>query len=331
MKFFTWPLLIMFSAFWLSACTLMTTPGTPSSSNPSGTGTASGTDAVNSDDNGVYLNGNGYFLLINKGETYYTRDGRMMIGDDGVLRQYGSGIAFANIDPNTSKPDGLITVPDGYEIKDISVAADGSVMAASKKIGELPVETFENPLGLQKTSWDYVYTITGDSGSATKSSFGSVTDCTGILELGTESFSKHLLDPTETCGQSGNLIIGFSEDLYMEFDNGDGSSVYTKGSTLHRNSKGVLVNKDGKTLLPQVGLPWPLCPIRLDADGKLYNIQNGFDQEVGTIDAVAFDISPAQVPGTQYYDTSNGAVPSQMSLGIIPGNLLLCGRVRSKI
>ncbi|MEI6079907.1 MAG: hypothetical protein WCQ53_04645, partial [bacterium] len=227
MKFFTWPLLAISFGLFLSACTLKTGWDNPTSNNdPSGTGTgpASDTGTISSTEDGMYLNGNGYFLLTNSGENYYTRDGRMMIGEDGILRQYGSGIAFANIDPNANEPNGLITVPEGYKIKDISITADGSVMAASKKIGVLPLEIFSNPLGLQATPWDYVYTSTADSGSATVSSFGDKKTCAGIFEQGTESFSKHLLDPTEICGQSGNLIIGFTEDLYMEFDNGDGSS-----------------------------------------------------------------------------------------------------------
>jgi flagellar basal-body rod protein FlgG len=85
----------------------------------------------------VAIEGPGYMQVKVDGKTWLTRDGHLQIDAQGRLAT-GDG---ALIDPP-------ITFPKGTTSDQISIAADGTVTAAGKKLGQIRLVNVANPAGL---------------------------------------------------------------------------------------------------------------------------------------------------------------------------------------
>jgi flagellar basal-body rod protein FlgG len=85
----------------------------------------------------VAIEGPGFIQVKVDGKTWLTRDGHLQVDTQGRLAT-GDG---ALIDPPITFPKG--TTPD-----QISIAADGTVTAAGKKVGQIRLVNVANPAGL---------------------------------------------------------------------------------------------------------------------------------------------------------------------------------------
>jgi flagellar basal-body rod protein FlgG len=85
----------------------------------------------------VALEGPGFIQVKVDGKTWLTRDGHLQVDAQGRLAT-GDG---ALIDPPITMPKG--TAPD-----QIAIAADGTVTAAGKKVGQIRLVNVANPAGL---------------------------------------------------------------------------------------------------------------------------------------------------------------------------------------
>jgi flagellar basal-body rod protein FlgG len=85
----------------------------------------------------VAIEGPGFIQVKVDGKTWLTRDGHLQVDAQGRLAS-GDG---ALIDPPITMPKG--TTPD-----QVAIAADGTVAAAGKKVGQIRLVTVVNPAGL---------------------------------------------------------------------------------------------------------------------------------------------------------------------------------------
>jgi flagellar basal-body rod protein FlgG len=103
----------------------------------------------------VAIEGEG-FLKVKLG------DGRIGLTRDGDLHVDGRGRLTTNaglIQPG-------ITIPKGVEDGRISIAKDGTVLAAGRRVGRIELVTVRNPQGLQSVG-DSAFVTTAASGNAT--------------------------------------------------------------------------------------------------------------------------------------------------------------------
>jgi flagellar basal-body rod protein FlgG len=129
----------------------------------------------------VAIEGPGYVQVKVDGKTWLTRDGHLQIDAQGRLAT-GDG---ALIDPPITFPKG--TTPD-----QISIAADGTVTAAGKKLGQIRLVTVANPAGLDGGA-DNRFQATNASG-AVSAAPRTTTLHAGVLEASNVDMGDAMAD-----------------------------------------------------------------------------------------------------------------------------------------
>jgi flagellar basal-body rod protein FlgG len=89
-------------------------------------------------------------------------DGRAALTRDGDLHVDGRGQLVGNA--GRIRP--AITIPKGVDDSRISIAKDGTVLAAGRRVGRIQLVTVRNPQGLQSVG-DSAFVTTAASGNAT--------------------------------------------------------------------------------------------------------------------------------------------------------------------
>jgi flagellar basal-body rod protein FlgG len=129
----------------------------------------------------VAIEGPGYIPVKVDGKTWLTRDGHLQIDAQGRLAT-GDG---ALIDPPITFPKG--TAPD-----QISIATDGTVTAAGKKLGQIRLVSVANPAGLDGGA-ENRFQATNASG-AVSAAPRTTTLHTGVLEASNVDMGDAMAD-----------------------------------------------------------------------------------------------------------------------------------------
>jgi flagellar basal-body rod protein FlgG len=129
----------------------------------------------------VAIEGPGFIQVKVDGKTWLTRDGHLQVDAQGRLAT-GDG---ALIDPPITMPKG--TTPD-----QIAIAADGTVTAAGKKVGQIRLVTVANPAGLDGGA-DNRFQATNASG-AVSAAPRTTTLHTGVLEASNVDMGDAMAD-----------------------------------------------------------------------------------------------------------------------------------------
>ena len=129
----------------------------------------------------VAIEGPGFIQVKVDGKTWLTRDGHLQVDAQGRLAT-GDG---ALIDPPITMPKG--TTPD-----QIAIAADGTVPAAGKKVGQIRLVTVANPAGLDGGA-DNRFQATNASG-AVSAAPRTTTLHAGVLEASNVDMGDAMAD-----------------------------------------------------------------------------------------------------------------------------------------
>jgi flagellar basal-body rod protein FlgG len=115
-------------------------------------------------------------------------DGRTGLTRDGDLHVDGRGQLVGN----AGRIQPAITIPKGVDDSRISIAKDGTVLAAGRRVGRIQLVTVRNPQGLQSVG-DSAFVTTAASGSAT--SAPATTALTqGVLEGSNTDTAQAMVD-----------------------------------------------------------------------------------------------------------------------------------------
>jgi flagellar basal-body rod protein FlgG len=129
----------------------------------------------------VAIEGPGFIQVKVDGKTWLTRDGHLQVDAQGRLAT-GDG---ALIDPPITMPKG--TTPD-----QVAIAADGTVTAAGKKVGQIRLVTVANPAGLDGGA-DNRFQATNASG-AVSAAPRTTTLHAGVLEASNVDMGDAMAD-----------------------------------------------------------------------------------------------------------------------------------------
>jgi flagellar basal-body rod protein FlgG len=129
----------------------------------------------------VAIEGPGFIQVKVDGKTWLTRDGHLQVDTQGRLAT-GDG---ALIDPP-------ITMPKGTTSDQIGIAADGTVTAAGKKVGQIRLVNVANPAGLDGGA-DNRFQATSASG-AVSAAPRTTTLHSGVLEASNVDMGDAMAD-----------------------------------------------------------------------------------------------------------------------------------------
>jgi flagellar basal-body rod protein FlgG len=129
----------------------------------------------------VAIEGPGFIRVKVDGKTWLTRDGHLQVDAQGRLAT-GDG---ALIDPP-------ITMPKGTTSDQIAIAADGTVTAAGKRVGQIRLVTVANPAGLDGGA-DNRFQATNASG-AVSAAPRTTTLHAGVLEASNVDMGDAMAD-----------------------------------------------------------------------------------------------------------------------------------------
>jgi flagellar basal-body rod protein FlgG len=105
-------------------------------------------------------------------------DGRQALTRDGSLRVDGSGRLVTS---SGALVQPAITVPAGADPDQVSIAADGTVLAAGRRVGRIELVSVRSPQGLQAVG-DNAFVATPESG-AVRAAPATTTLAQGALEM----------------------------------------------------------------------------------------------------------------------------------------------------
>jgi flagellar basal-body rod protein FlgG len=117
----------------------------------------------------VSIEGPGYIQVRNNGKQELTRDGNLQLDAQGRLSMQDGSL----LDPP-------VTVPKGTQPDDVSIAGDGTVNVAGKKVGQIRLVAVPNPAGLDGGA-DNRFQATAASG-AVSAAPATTTLHSGMLE-----------------------------------------------------------------------------------------------------------------------------------------------------
>jgi flagellar basal-body rod protein FlgG len=128
----------------------------------------------------VAIDGPGFFSVQdNQGNTYYTRQGNFLVGQDGTL------ITLDGM--NVQGEGGPIAVGDAAEAQ---ILSNGQVLADGEVVGQLTLFTFENPTYLQQVGRN---NLAANQNSGLPVGVEDVRLMTGAVEMSTVSVVEEML------------------------------------------------------------------------------------------------------------------------------------------
>lgn len=184
--------------------------GTSGGVRASSLGTSSGAGAIEASDNplAIAIDGPGYLQVRTAdGTTGLTRDGDLHI--DGARKLAVS--SGATIDPP-------IAVPDDLDANSVSIAPDGTVTAAGRKLGQITLVTVPAPDGLEARS-DGLLATTAASGASKPDAAGLLRQ--GVIEQSNVDLATALTDlmDAQRNFQMASKVL-HTQDQLLEIVNG---------------------------------------------------------------------------------------------------------------
>ncbi|SDI82203.1 flagellar hook protein FlgE [Frankineae bacterium MT45] len=165
----------------------------------------------------MLVDGDGFFMVSQGGQTLYTRQGSYSLDQVGHLVTPSGGM----LEDSTGAPLVLTGLTTGT-YQSYSIAQDGTINAvdatgASTVLGQIGLATFANPAGLQKMG-DSEYAVSGNSGPAIMGlpgtgAFGKIT--AGALEMSNVNLAAELtnLIIAERGYQANSRVISTSDEV----------------------------------------------------------------------------------------------------------------------
>jgi flagellar basal-body rod protein FlgG len=114
-------------------------------------------------------------------------DGAIALTRAGTFLTDGRGRV---VNPNGEELVPPITIPRGTDLEDVSIAADGTVLAAGRRVGQIQLVTVPAPNGLAPAG-DNNYEVTAESGAIRRAT-GTITQ--GLLESSNVDIADAMVD-----------------------------------------------------------------------------------------------------------------------------------------
>lgn len=162
------------------------------------------------------ITGDGYFMVQDGNDTYYTRAGNFYFDDN---RRLVNSEGFAVLGTNGQ----AITL--GADVKSFSVATDGTISDQNgKTIGRISIATFPNPAGLTRVGGNLFRQSINSGNPNTNITPGSGSNGTiksGYLEMSNVDLSEELTNMivAERGFQANTRIITTSDEILQELVN----------------------------------------------------------------------------------------------------------------